>query len=153
VPAGGRGFWRRVRKIDFKAQISGPENKRLVPDLLEEEGPAILAWMIDGARQVIAHGEQVPQQVMVATQQYRYEEDALARFLDLKMHKSPEMSVHRDAVYMVYRQWTIGEGVSTLPKQKFEREVLTHFPDAAHDSGAVYANYTLLNFEGAFGGL
>jgi P4 family phage/plasmid primase-like protien len=144
VPAGGRGFWRRVRKINFAAQISGDENKRLVPDLLAHEGAAILAWMIDGAVDVIAHGEQQPQSVMMATQQYRYEEDSLARFLDQSLSRMPGMSVSRDALYLNYRQWAIKEGVSHLPQPKFARELINQRPDALlEDNDSVYANYVM----------
>lgn len=150
VPAGGRSYWRRIRKLDFKAQISGDENKRLVPDLLANEGEAILAWMIDGARDVIANGEQVPDSVLVSTNQYRYEEDSLARFADQRLLHMPGMSASRDAVYMVYRQWAIAEGLAALPQQQFAREMLTQRPDAAHDNDSVYANYVLVNSVEAF---
>lgn len=135
VVGGGHGFWRRVRKIAFNSQVTeGREDPRLVADILEAEGPAILAWMIRGAAEVIARGEQVPKQVRVATSQYRMEEDAIGRFIEQHMAPVPGAACSRDAVYSIYRTWAIGEGVNTLPRQKFDREMLTRLPDAQGDA-------------------
>lgn len=146
VVGGGHGFWRRVRKIAFNSQVTeGQENPRLVADILDAEGPAILAWMIVGAAEVIANGEQVPKQVRVATSQYRMEEDAIGRFIEQHMAPAPAAACSRDAVYSIYRTWAIGEGVNTLPRQKFDREVLTRLPDAQGDATQdhVYTNWII----------
>jgi P4 family phage/plasmid primase-like protien len=135
VVGGGWGFWRRVRKIAFNALVEeGKQNPRLVAEILDAEGPAILAWMITGAVEVIAHGEQVPKQVRVATSQYQMEEDAIGRFIEQHMTPVPGAACSRDSVYSIYRTWAIGEGVNTLPRQKFDREILTRLPDAQGDA-------------------
>lgn len=134
VVGGGHGFWRRVRKIAFNSQVTeGREDPRLVADILAAEGPAILAWMVAGAVDVIEHGEQVPKQVRVATSQYRMEEDTIGRFIEQRMVQVPGTGASRDAVYSIYRTWAISEGVNTLPRQKFDREILTRLPDAEGD--------------------
>jgi putative DNA primase/helicase len=131
VPAGGYGFWRRVRKINSDAKIEpGKENPSLVAEVFAAEGPQILAWMIDGAREVIANGEQVPQSVLVATDEYKFEEDAIARFISTRMSPMPGMAASRDSTYAIYRQWALGEGINPLQRQKFEREVLAQLPEA-----------------------
>jgi P4 family phage/plasmid primase-like protien len=82
VREGGPSFWRRVRRIPFLNVV--PEDKRvedLHEQLLQEEGPAILGWAIQGAVEVLKHGLQDPPAVLAATEEYRISEDSLASFV------------------------------------------------------------------------
>jgi P4 family phage/plasmid primase-like protien len=82
VREGGPSFWRRVRKIPFLHVV--PEGQR-IPDLhdqlLAEEGPAILGWMVRGAVEVIVNGLNDPESVVQATLEYEISEDSLASFI------------------------------------------------------------------------
>lgn len=143
VKAGGDGFWRRVRKIDFPNQIApGDENPYLPQELVREEGPAILAWMIEGAVAVIAGGPQDPQSVLQATREYRMQEDAIARFLNEQIIEMPEVKVSRDLVYDQYRRWSMANGTVAMPSPAFEREVGVARPGSAKAPG-VYTGLAL----------
>jgi P4 family phage/plasmid primase-like protien len=82
VGEGGPAFWRRVRRIPFLHVV--PEDQR-VPDLadqlLADEGPAILAWAVRGAAQVLSTGLADPPAVLAATEEYRVSEDTIASFV------------------------------------------------------------------------
>jgi putative DNA primase/helicase len=82
VGEGGPAFWRRVRRIPFLHVV--PEDQR-VPDLadqlLADEGPAILAWAVRGASEVLASGLADPPSVLAATEDYRVSEDTIASFV------------------------------------------------------------------------
>ena len=58
-------------------QIKGYREKYLMPEL-----SGILAWAVRGCLSWQKHGLQVPEEVEVATQEYRHEMDVLAYFLD-----------------------------------------------------------------------
>lgn len=91
--SGGEGFWRRMRIIPFNHTV--PDD-RVDPDLkhrlITEHGPAILAWMIEGAVQYSKHGlaEVEPVAVTAATQRYREQADTLAMFLEEECIITPE---------------------------------------------------------------
>jgi len=124
VKSGGDGFWRRLRKIDFKKTI--PANKRkenLAELLVEQEGPGILQWMVDGAVRITEHGMTEPDSVKMATQAYRHEEDHLAKFIDEKVILSDSSSVTKTAVYNAYRDWCNENGEKSLPQNNFNREL------------------------------
>lgn len=82
VREGGPSFWRRVRLVPFE-HVVPPENRdaELHSKLINEEGAAILGWMVRGAIQVYASGLAAPEKVLAATDEYRINEDALASFV------------------------------------------------------------------------
>jgi len=82
VSAGGTSFWRRLRLIPFHHRV--PDDQKvsgLDKMLADDEGPAILAWIASGAREVIKSGLCEPASVTRATAGYASEEDVLGRFM------------------------------------------------------------------------
>jgi P4 family phage/plasmid primase-like protien len=140
VPAGGGGFWRRTRKIDFTNIVKAADvNPRLIEQLLEHEGPGILAWMIQGARNVLADGRlNDPAEVMMSTYEYEMEEDYIGRFLRETVVAEEGMTVDRGALYSQYRQWATTTGLNPINGIKFGREVITAFPGANLGGGRVF---------------
>lgn len=83
VSAGGTSFWRRLRLIPFLHTVPPEQrNPNLAVELVRDEGPGILAWIVDGARDLIDSGLQDPASVLAATKQYSQQEDTVARFVD-----------------------------------------------------------------------
>ncbi len=83
VETGGESFWRRLRLIPFTHVV--PEEDRienLQQRLVDEEGPGILHWIIQGAVGYAADGLRTPAEVLAATDSYRAEEDHLGRFIE-----------------------------------------------------------------------
>ena len=124
VKSGGDGFWRRLRKIDFRKTI--PANKRkenLAELLVEQEGPGILRWMIEGAVRITEHGFTEPESVKLSTQEYRHEEDHIAKFIDEKILVADGASVTKTAVFNSYRSWCQENGEKPVPQNSFNREL------------------------------
>lgn len=81
IHGGDDGIWRRVMLVPFDVQIPPDERD---PDLgakLWEERAGILNWLIEGLKDYLAHGLQVPDQVLAATAEYRDDSDPIATFL------------------------------------------------------------------------
>lgn len=81
IHGGDDGIWRRVMLVPFDVQIPAEERD---PDLgakLWEERAGVLNWLIEGLKDYLAHGLQVPEQVLAATAEYRDDSDPLATFL------------------------------------------------------------------------
>ena len=81
---------RRFRIVPFVHKV--PENRRdaTLEDALRDEYPAILAWMLDGAKAVIAEGfRPLPAAVTQATDDYFAENDTFALWAGerLLLHK------------------------------------------------------------------
>lgn len=76
------GIWRRPLLCPFDVQIPEKErDERLGDILLQQEGPGILNWMIQGLLDYLQGGLQEPDQVLAATREYRADSDPIGDFL------------------------------------------------------------------------
>ena len=78
------GCWRRISVVPFTANFTGQrEVKNYADVLVRKAGGAIMQWIVDGAREFIAHGGALnePEIVQEATEEYRDGEDWLGNFL------------------------------------------------------------------------
>jgi putative DNA primase/helicase len=130
VKAGGDSFWRRLRLVPFTRTV--PEEKKidgLARILANEEGPAILAWMIRGAVDAFAAKLREPSAVMAFTESYAEEEDALARFMEDCCHVSgsPHVTTVTSKLRTAYEDWCRAEGEIPLKPQVLGRELRTRF--------------------------
>jgi putative DNA primase/helicase len=124
VRTGGVAFWRRVRLLAFEHTVP-PEARisDLEDQLVEIEGPAILAWMLQGAADYFAHGLAEPDTVRAATDAYERDQDSLARFVDERCETgSPaaqHMTVKSGALRAAYETWCRTEGEEPLTVKGF----------------------------------
>lgn len=111
VESTDEGTWRRLRPLEFKARINGG-----IPNyaarLVEEAGPSILSWAIQGAMSFAQNGYrlQVPDTVAKTMQKYREREDWLSNFL--AEYCIPEQGAKAPAgeLYQLYREWAKSNG-------------------------------------------
>jgi len=137
VPTGGPAWWRRQRLIEMNRVW--PEAQRddsLADQIVAAEGPQVLAWMIAGAADYLANGEQMPAKVRDAVARYRVEEDTLARFVAQKLEFDPTYVTTRQGVYQTYQMWAnMNRVFPVLSEPKFARELLTIYPTLRSDDG------------------
>ena len=130
VKAGGDSFWRRLRLVPFTRTV--PEERKidgLARILADEEGPAILAWMIRGAVEAFAAKLREPAAVMAFTESYAEEEDSLARFMEDCCHLGGGSHVTTLTAKLrgAYEDWCKTEGEVPLKPQVLGRELRTRF--------------------------
>jgi P4 family phage/plasmid primase-like protien len=130
VAAGGDGFWRRVRKINFQVTIApDKQDKLLAQKLIQQEGPGILYWMMQGAKRVLENGQvNEPESVLVATKEYRHEEDNIAQYIDDRIFINSYMGVSAAELYNNYKAWCIQESEQPIPRTQLVRELSNRLP-------------------------
>lgn len=74
-------IWRRIKLIPFAVTIPEAEQDKRLSEKLQGELPGILAWAVRGCLEWQKDGLGVPDEVIVATNEYRELEDILAGFL------------------------------------------------------------------------
>ncbi len=108
VGATDEGTWRRLIVIPFKAQFEGQsEIKNYTDYLVKNAGPAILQWIIEGAKKVIDKDYQLepPKCVQEAIEKYRGQNDWLHHFLDDCCDLDPAFSEKSGNLYTTYRAY------------------------------------------------
>ena len=105
------GTWRRLKAVPFKTKIIGS-----IPNygqkLVDEAGPAILAWAIQGAMLFAQNGYRlpVPEVVEEATDEYRQRENWLENFLEDCCIMEPDARAPAGELYQTYREWARNSG-------------------------------------------
>lgn len=108
VSATDDGIWRRLIVIPFNARIEPASDIKNYADYLyEHAGPAILAWIIEGAKIVIAaeYKVEIPRCVAEAINDYRHANDWFSQFLSACCDIAPEKSESSSALYKRYRDY------------------------------------------------
>lgn len=85
VGANDPGTWRRLIVIPFNARIEGSGDVKNYADfLVSEAAPAIMAWIIEGAKKAISRNFHIPCPACVedAIKSYREDNDWLGHFLN-----------------------------------------------------------------------
>ena len=105
VGAQDEGIWRRLIVIPFTRTIRGKADIKNYADyLVDQAGPAILSWIIEGARMVIGNGYHIdlPEVVKDAIDKYRHENDWFGHFLDDCCEVDPSYSCKSGDLYSEY---------------------------------------------------
>lgn len=106
VGAIDKGTWRRLIVIPFDAKIEGSADIKNYADyLFEKAGGAILTWVIEGAKKVIADNYKIdsPQKVRDAIEHYKESNDWLSYFLSERCELDPTYVAKSSEVYNEYR--------------------------------------------------
>jgi putative DNA primase/helicase len=130
VSAGGEGFWRRVRKINFGITIPpDKQDKELSQKLVRAEGPGILQWMIEGAQRVLSNNKLAePESVIIATKEYQLEEDHIAQFIEERVMINPYMGVSSGELFNNYKGWCVKESEQPFSRTQLIRELMHRLP-------------------------
>lgn len=108
VGAIDKGTWRRLIVIPFNAKIEGKADVKNYSDFLfKAAGGAVLSWIIEGARRVIANDYKIvqPKVVQDAIQKYKDNNDWLSHFLEDCCEVNPSYEAKSGEVYNVYRSY------------------------------------------------
>lgn len=115
VRAGGAAFWRRIAMLPFLHTVPTDQRDPHLEDrLVDDEGPAILSWLITGARDYLAHGLAAPDSVRAATTAYERDQDTVARFVEDRCQIAPPgtqgYAVRSSDLRSAYETWCRQEG-------------------------------------------
>ena len=108
VGANDPGTWRRLIVVPFNARIEGGGDIKNYADyLFDNAGPAVLAWMIEGAEMVISENFRIvqPECVKTATALYRESSDWLTHFLEECCEVGDTFTERSGDLYTAYRDF------------------------------------------------
>lgn len=126
VGASDDGTWRRLIVIPFHAKIEGSSDVKNYADYLyEHAAPSIMAWIIEGARKVIAgnHKLKKPAVVETAIEQYRGMNDWMGIFLEECCDVGDGLEQKAGEFYQEYRNFCQRTGEYTRHNSDFSAEL------------------------------
>jgi putative DNA primase/helicase len=124
--SGDDAVWRRLRVLPFDVVIDDNEKDGHLGEKLELEADAVLAWAIKGWMDYQSRGGALaePDDVLVATRNYRAESDDVARFInDWCITGSPVNKALTNVLFAAYNRWRENEGGEELSAKAFGQEL------------------------------
>ncbi len=132
VKTGGPAFWERIRQLPFIHTV--PPEKRIkgLEDILyEEEGPGILAWVVQGAADYFTHGLNEPASVRAATEDYKQENDTVAQFVaercDTGSPNAQHMHIKTSSLRAAYESWCRSEGLEPVSPRALTQQLRSRY--------------------------
>jgi putative DNA primase/helicase len=113
-----KGIWRRIRLVPWTVSIPLTEQRpqdEVVTELLAD-GSWMLRWMVAGFADWQADHHWIADEVKVATDAYRAEQDRLAGFLGEFCEEKRFAEVSAADLHAAYGSWCIAEGEEPLSK-------------------------------------
>ncbi len=105
------GVWRRVWLLPFDYTIpEADRDPRFKERLLEIDGPAILHWLLVGARAYIKHGWGNFPTIEAATAEYQAKEDILGAFLQERCRLGEFQQIKASELRELYEKWCDEQG-------------------------------------------
>lgn len=132
VGTGGHAFWRRMRLVPFERKVPNERKiDNLAAELVRDEGPGILQWLIDGAQHYLATRDPLtgPASVRLATEAYEKTEDHIGRFISERCimgedgRPDPNLRVEQKLLYETYGRWCADEGIQRASSRAFASRI------------------------------
>jgi putative DNA primase/helicase len=112
-------IWRRIRLIPFTVSFAPEKQDRRLIDTLRGELPGVLAWAVRGCLQWKKSGLGVPEEVTIATDDYRCEMDTIAEFLQECCIQKRNAESSAKALYQAFVKWVDQTGERKMSQRAF----------------------------------
>ncbi len=126
VSASDDGTWRRLIVIPFHAKIEGSSDIKNYADyLFNNAGPAVMSWIIEGAKKVIEREFKIepPKVVANAIAEYRGMNDWLSHFLEDCCVTGDDLEQKSGDLYQEYRAYCLRTGEYARNNADFIAEI------------------------------
>lgn len=101
---------RRMVLIPFLEVFDGRRRDKALPEKLRAEAPAVLAWMVEGARKWHTDGLAIPVKVQDASRDYLAEHDDAAMWIEECCDTGAGCTDSASDLYASFRLWKRGRG-------------------------------------------
>jgi putative DNA primase/helicase len=95
----------RLHTIPFPKSIPKEKIDKTLGEKLKAESEGILAWAVQGAQEYCKHGLGKPAKIADATENWRAQNDNIARFLEERCECGDAFSVAGSVLYGAYHYW------------------------------------------------
>ena len=118
------GIWRRMLVVHWDRVIAKDKARdfeEVVSEFVREEGPGILAWLVDGALDYLQNGLVISPSVQKSTMDYRGEMDSIGEFFSACVREKKDARVQALSMYEAYVSWSMANAKRVRSNTKFGR--------------------------------
>ncbi|HZT66102.1 MAG TPA: phage/plasmid primase, P4 family [Acidimicrobiales bacterium] len=121
-------MWRRILRVVFDRVVPRDRRDPTLKAALKDPrqaGPAVLAWVVEGAVAWHRHGLGVPKAIEAATEQYRSDMDPLRDFLADCCVLHPKAFVSNRSLRSAYEDWCQAQGLKPIGDRQLGERLQT----------------------------
>jgi putative DNA primase/helicase len=118
-----KGIWRRIRLVEWGAQVAESEKDEHFGDRFIPELPGILRWAHEGLAKVLRDGMKAPASIENATKEYRENEDSVSRWIGEWCTTGDGMSEMGATLLAAYQAWATGNDGTYMTATAFGRRL------------------------------
>ncbi len=118
-------IWARIRVVSWDVEIVEGDQIGSYEEILFEEAPGILNWLIEGAQEHQRIGLAPPDSVMHANSEYRDSEDTVGQFLEAAVDIAPANVVPITDLRAAYDVWSQSVGEHPLKGRTWNARLRT----------------------------
>ncbi len=135
------GIWRRMQLVPWEADIPAEKRDKALKDKLLAERDGIFAWLMRGLLDWKKHGLIEPEDVRLATSEYRDDSDTIGRFLRQTCETGEDTRarpwrVQKRELFELYQAWCHQTGSYEMAERAFSKEVAAKRFKEKHSNGA-----------------
>lgn len=120
------GIWRRMLLVHWDQIIPFEERRdfeEMVSELVRDDGPGILAWLVRGALDYLNNGLFVADDVRAQTDAYQEEMDPIGEFWAACVRVDPTQDVQANDLFKAYVNWSKANAKRARSQTKFGRTI------------------------------
>lgn len=135
------GIWRRMQLVPWEADIPPEQRDKALKDKLLAERDGIFAWLMRGLLDWKKYGLIEPEDVRLATSEYRDDSDTVGRFLRHTCEigedtRARPWRVRKQALFELYQAWCHQTGSYEMAERAFSKEMSAKRFKEKHSNGA-----------------
>lgn len=135
------GIWRRMQLVPWQADIPAAQRDKGLKDKLLAERDGIFAWLMRGLLDWKKHGLIEPEDVRLATSEYRDDSDTVGRFLRQTCEvgedtRARPLRVRKGDLFELYQAWCHQTGSYEMAERAFSKEMAAKRFKDKHSNGA-----------------
>ena len=135
------GIWRRMQLVPWEANIPAHLRDKGLKDKLLAERAGIFAWLMRGLLDWKRNGLIEPEDVRLATSEYRDDSDTIGRFLRQTCEvgedtRARPMRVRKGDLFELYQAWCHQTGAYEMAERAFAKEIAAKRFKDKHSNGA-----------------
>lgn len=122
---GDAATWNRLKGLRFNVSIPKEKQDQLLPVKLREEAPGILNWLIAGCLAWQHEGVTNPEEIKIATSEYKEEQDKYSEFFNACCIEFPKEEEKKygvtpsNLIYNTYKLWCEVNDLYPLAQNRF----------------------------------
>lgn len=135
------GIWRRMQLVPWESDIPAAKRDKALKDKLLAERAGIFAWLMRGLLDWKKNGLIEPEDVRLATSEYRDDSDTIGRFLRQTCEvgadtRTRPWRVRKGDLFELYQAWCHQTGGYEMAERAFSKEMTAKRFKDKHSNGA-----------------